>query len=113
MDPVTKVQTEFSAPEVRSKSGIDLEKVIAEAPYACDLYAIGAVTKFLLSGYSEYSADDLEDFASPQMRDFLRKVESENPFERAAVGVLLRLPVFDRVRLANQEKDKEMQAQRN
>lgn len=67
MDPVTKMQLDFAAPEVRGKSGIELEKVVHNTPYNCDLYAIGAMAKYLLSGSTEYSADDLEGSVSTEM----------------------------------------------
>ena len=106
MDPVTKFQTDFAAPEIRGKSSMALEKAVHEAPLNCDLYAIGAIAKFLLSGSCEYSADEMEDI-SEEMQDFLRKVESENPFQRTAAGPLLRLPLFDNERLARQDEDEE------
>ena len=70
------------------------------------------MAKFLLTGSVEYSADELEGTASVELQEFLRKVESESPFERTAADPLLRLPLFDAARLARQEEDAEMIAQR-
>jgi len=113
MDPITKMQLEFAAPEVRGKSGILLEKAVHEAPATCDLYSVGAIAKFLLVGTVEYSADDLEGQISSEMQDFLRKVESENPFGRVAANPLLRMDLFDNERLARQESDLEFAEKRN
>jgi len=76
MDPMTKMQLDFTAPEIRGLSGIELEKVVHEFPESCDLYAVGAMAKFLLSGSTEYSANDLADSVSTEMQKFLSKVES-------------------------------------
>ena len=106
MDPVTKMQTDFAAPEIRGKSSMALEKAVQESPNNCDLYAIGAIAKFLLVGSPDQSADELEE-VSEEMKDFLRKIESENPYERMSANPLLRLPLFNKERLARQEEDKE------
>lgn len=95
MDPETTLQTEFSAPEVRGKSGLDMEKAVNEFPQNCDLYSIGAIAKYLLFGATHYSSEDCEGQVSLEMQEFMQRVESENPFERASADVVLRLPLFD------------------
>ena len=95
MDPETTLQTQFSAPEVRGKSGLDMEKAVNEFPQNCDLYSIGAIAKYLLFGATHYSSEDCEGQVSLEMQEFMQRVESENPFERASADVVLRLPLFD------------------
>jgi serine/threonine protein kinase len=58
MEPETKMQIEFSAPEVRGKCGVEIEKAVHEFPHQCDLYSMGAIAKFLLFGATHYVADD-------------------------------------------------------
>lgn len=67
MEPLTEMQCQFIAPEVSGKTGTDLKATIKETPFACDLYSIGAMAKFLLVGSTEYAADDLEGSASSEM----------------------------------------------
>ncbi len=67
MEPETKIQIEFSAPEVRGKCGMDMEKAVHEYPKQCDIYSLGAIAKFLLFGALHYQADDCEGHISPEM----------------------------------------------
>jgi len=67
MDPVNRMQTEFSAPEVVGKFGMELEKAVHDAPFTCDLFAISAMAKFMLTGSTDNTAEDLEGSVSPEM----------------------------------------------
>ena len=89
----------FMAPEIQGKSDHDFHRITAESPGQADLYSIAQLAKFLLSGSTEYSADDLEGSCSDEMREFLGKIESDNPVERTGADPLLRLSVFEGERL--------------
>ena len=76
-----------------------MEKAVHEYPKQCDLYSLGAIAKFLLFGALHYQAEDCEGHVSPEMQEFMRRVESDNPYERANADVLSRLPLFNKERV--------------
>jgi len=54
--------------------------VVNEAQGNADLYSVGKLAQFLICGSVDYSAEDLEGQVSPEMQEFIRRTESENPF---------------------------------
>lgn len=113
MEQSTPMQQGFLAPELADKTGIELEKAIAEYLGQADMYSIGCIAKFLCVGSLEYPAEDLGDQISDEMRDFIQRVESKNPVERMAARTLLDQPLFNNERLARQEADLDLVEQRN
>lgn len=45
-----------------------------------DVYSISKIAQFMVLGTVEYAADDLEGQMSEEMREFLKKSESESPY---------------------------------
>ena len=111
MAPVTDIQRNFIAPEIRDISGRELESALKEYPFACDLYSVAAIAKLLLTGQTQDTADELEGTVSAEMQEFLRRTENEDPVKRLGAKQVINLELFDQARLTRQAKDAELHDQ--
>ena len=73
----------------------EIKDVVSDAPGNADIKSINLIAQYLLTGSTDYAAEDLTGQVGYRMRDFLKRTEGESPYARINAEAALRLPLFN------------------
>ena len=57
-----------------------MQDELAEGVGNADIYSLSKLAQFMMLGSIDYSSEDLEGHMSPEMLEFIKKSESDNPY---------------------------------